>query len=108
MRNVRFSFSNKWGKELFESKPRAGNCTWETVRSKSAGKSGNDMLWIDSFTPDEFIFSGWLEGDDYDQLALVRKIYLKYENRKKHKKKVIIKKNFDLSNVDMWKGRGFT
>lgn len=108
MRNVRFSFCNKWGKELFESKPGEGKCTWETVRSKNEDKSGNLMLWIDSFTPVEFTFSGWLERDRYNQLASVRKIYLKYENRRKCRKKVVIKKKFDINNVDMWKWKGFT
>lgn len=108
MRNIRFSFKDKKGKEMFESWPGEGSCTWEIVRSKNVNKKNSGMQWVNSYTPVEFIFSDWLEGNDYEQLSSVKKIYFQYEDRKNHTKKILIKKNFDLSNVEMWKWDGFT
>lgn len=108
LRNARFSFRNGKGKTLFESRPSEGACTWDTVRSKNANKNDNTILCINSYSPVEYIFSDWIEGDNYNQLESTKKIYFQYENRKNHTKKILINKDFVLDNVKMLKREGFS
>lgn len=105
LRNVRFIFTKNRFNIVFESFPSEGKCCFETVRAKRENKAG--FISINSYAQVEFIFSDLVDGANYEKLSEVQKIYLVYENKKNYTKKILIKSDFKIDNVEKSKSQSF-
>ena len=99
IRNARLSFQNCYGKNLIKSIPSEGTCNFNKIRSNTNNKR-KSMMTINSYAQNEYILSGLIDGEEYDRLPKVRKIYLHYEDKKNHTKKKLVKPNFKITNVE--------
>lgn len=107
MRNVRLCFKKSKSEEVFISLPCLGECTFDTIRHKYKGKKEIGILSVGSYDQCEFVFSDLILDMNYDKLSEVRNIYLLYENKKNHTKKILVKKIFDLNSVEKCKTKKF-
>lgn len=107
MRNVRLSFKKCMNKEVLKSSPRLGKCTFDEVKGKYDSEKEIDILPINSYTQCQFMLSGVISDDVYDKLFEVKKIYVVYKNSRNRTKKILVKKNFSLGDVEEHEDAGF-
>lgn len=98
IRNARFVFAKNKYNTLFESIPAEGACNFKIVKTKCKKKV--EMLTINCYAQSEYVFSDVISGENYEKLSKVQKIYFVYEDKKNCTRTKLIKRNFDLKNVE--------
>lgn len=98
IRNARFVFAKNRYNILFESIPSEGECNFKIVKARCKKKV--EMLTINCYAQSEYVFSDVISGENYAKLSKVKKIYFVYEDKKNRTRTKLIKRKFDLKNVE--------
>ena len=105
MRNIKVAFAkNRW-KTIFESTPSEGVCDFDTIRIHSKNKVG--MLTIASNSQCQFFLSDLISSEHYTKLSDVKRLYLIYNDKNNRRRKILIKTNFTINDVETIKSHTF-
>lgn len=99
-RNISIVFKCKKEKNYFESIPTNNKCDFQTIRTVCKNKREVDMLKLDGFSQLECFFSDFIDNENYNKILDSKKIYLKYKDKKNHIRKKLIKRRFNINEVE--------
>jgi hypothetical protein len=105
LRNVRLVFNDRVNNTLLDIKPSIGKCSFDTVKAQKRNIVG--IVKINSLAQEEFDISSLIDGENFENLSNAKTIYLEYEDMKNRTKKILIKSDFSLDNVEKTKTDSF-